>query len=156
RHDIASVQDAARALRPLAGNFAYLLFALGVVGTGLLAVPALSGSSAYVVAETFAFRTGLDQPIRKAPRFYSVILAGMVVGIVMNLVHIDPIKALFWSAVLNGVAAVPIIIAIVIIANNQTIMGRWKSSLIANIWGWLTVALMGIAAISLFVFWNQQ
>lgn len=156
RHDITSAQDAARALRPLAGNFAYLLFALGMVGTGLLAIPALSGSSAYVVAETFALRTGLDQPVRKARHFYAVILAGMVIGVLMNLIHIDPIKALFWSAVLNGVAAVPIIVAIVIIANNRVIMGRWKSSLLANIWGWLTVALMGIAAISLFVFWNQQ
>lgn len=156
RHDIASAQDAARALRPLAGDFAYLLFALGMVGTGLLAIPALAGSSAYVAADTFAFRHGLDQPPRKAWRFYAVLAAGIVAGMAMNALGVDPIKALFWSAVFNGVAAVPLIAAIVLIANNAEMMGRWRSSLLANLWGWLTFALMAAAAISMFVFWNQQ
>jgi Mn2+/Fe2+ NRAMP family transporter len=157
RHDISSAQDAAEALRPLAGNFAYLLFALGMIGTGLLAIPALAASSAYVASETFPFRHGgLDQPVRKAPRFYGVLTASMLIGIAMDLVHLDPIKALFWSAVLNGVAAVPILVAVVLIANNKEIMGRWKSSPLANAWGWFTVAVMAVAAVSMFVFWNQQ
>lgn len=156
RHDIQTAQDAARALRPLAGDFAYWLFALGMVGTGLLAIPALAGSSAYVAADTFAFRQGLDQPPRKAWRFYAVLAAGMVAGMAMNVLGVDPIKALFWSAVFNGVAAVPLIAAVVLIANNAEMMGRWKSSLAANLWGWLTFGLMAAAAVSMFVFWNQQ
>lgn len=155
KHEIATAQDAAVALRPLAGNFAYLLFALGMVGTGLLAIPALSASSAYVAAETFAFRQGLDQPLAKAWRFYSVLGAGIVVGAAMNVLHVDPIKALFWSAVLNGVAAVPLVAAVVIIASNAEIMGRWRSSLVARTWGWFTFAAMAVAAVSMFVFWNS-
>jgi NRAMP (natural resistance-associated macrophage protein)-like metal ion transporter len=156
RHDIQSAEDAARALRPLAGDFAYLLFALGMVGTGLLAVPALAGSSAYVAAGTFAFRQGLDQPPHKAWRFYAVLGAGIVVGIAMNVIGVDPIKALFWSAVLNGVASVPLVAAVILIAGNTEIMGRWKSSLLARMWGWLTFVLMATAAVAMFVFWNKH
>lgn len=155
KHDIQNAQDAAEALRPLAGNFAALLFAVGMVGTGLLAVPALAGSSAYVAAETFAFRSGLDQPLHKARRFYAVLAAGIVVGMAMNLLKVDPIKALFWSAVLNGVVAVPLVAAVVLIAGNPAIMGRWTSSRLAVAWGWITTAFMACAAVAMFVFWNQ-
>lgn len=153
---IATAQDAAQALRPLAGNFAYVLFTLGMVGTGMLAIPVLAGSSAYVAAEMLAFRTGLGETPRRAPRFYFIIGAGIVLGVLMNVIKIDPIKALFWSAVFNGVAAVPLVYAIVHLANRKDVMGRWKSSLLANIWGWATFVLMGAAAVLLFVFWNQQ
>lgn len=152
KNEITTAQQAAQALRPLAGNFAYWLFTLGMVGTGMLAIPVLAGSSAYVAAELLAFRTGLNETPKRAPGFYGVLAAGIVIGVLMNLVHVDPIKALFWSAVLNGVAAVPLIYAIVHIANRQDIMGRWKSSVLANIWGWATFILMGAAAVMMFVY----
>jgi Mn2+/Fe2+ NRAMP family transporter len=154
---IQTAQDAAEALRPLAGNFAYLLFTLGMVGTGLLSIPALASSSAFVAAEMFLFsREGLDEKVKSAPRFYAVIAAGMIVGILMNLVHVDPIKALFWSAVLNGLAAVPILIVVTIVANRKSVMGEWTNTRLANGWAFLTIALMIGAAIGMFAFWNQQ
>jgi len=156
RHNIATAQDAAEALRPLAGNFAYLLFTLGMVGTGMLAIPALAGSSAYVAAETFAFRQGLGEKMNRAPRFYAVIGIGILIGVIMNMLRIDPIRALFWSAVFNGVAAVPLIVVITLIANNGDVMGRWKNSMLANLWAWFTAALMFVAAVAMFVFWNQS
>jgi NRAMP (natural resistance-associated macrophage protein)-like metal ion transporter len=152
KHDIATAQQAAEALRPLAGNFAAWLFTIGMVGTGVLAVPVLAGSSAYVAAETFGFREGLNEPLRRAPGFYGVIAAGIVIGIAMDLLRIDPIKALFWSAVLNGVAAVPILAVIVVLASDRTIMGKWRSSALAIAWGWGTVVLMGLAAAGMFYF----
>ena len=156
KHDIATAQDAAEALRPLAGNFASLLFTIGMVGTGLLAIPVLAGSSAYVAAEMLSFREGLAEPPRRAPRFYGVLALGIVIGVVMNFIGIDPIKALFWSAVLNGVSAVPLVFAVVLIASNKKVMGEWRSSVLARIWGWATFALMTLAAVGMFVFWNQQ
>jgi Mn2+/Fe2+ NRAMP family transporter len=156
KHNIATAQDAAEALRPLAGNFAYLLFTLGMVGTGLLAIPVLAGSSAYVAADMLRFHAGLAETPRRAPRFYAILGAGIVLGMLLNIVGIDPIKALFWSAVCNGVAAVPLIFAIVTIASDRKLMGRWVSSPLARFWGWLTFALMGAAAVGMFVFWNQQ
>jgi len=156
KHDIATAQDAAEALRPLAGNFAYLLFTLGMVGTGLLAIPVLAGSSAYVASEMLSFHTGLGEPPKRAPRFYTILAAGIIVGTILNVMRLDPIKVLFWSAVFNGVAAVPLVFAVVSISSNAKVMGQWKSSLLARIWGWLTFALMTLAAIAMFVFWNQQ
>ncbi|MFN2528128.1 MAG: NRAMP family divalent metal transporter [Candidatus Baltobacteraceae bacterium] len=156
KHDIATAQDAAEALKPLAGKFAYLLFAVGMIGTGMLAIPVLAGSSAYVAAEMLHFRTGLNEKPRRAPRFYFILGAGVVIGMLMNVVGIDPIKALFWSAVLNGVAAVPLVYAIIHISNQREVMGRWKSSVLANIWGWATFVLMAAAAIMMFVYWNHQ
>jgi NRAMP (natural resistance-associated macrophage protein)-like metal ion transporter len=156
KHDIATAQDAAEALRPLAGNFAYLLFTLGMVGTGLLAIPVLAGSSAYVASEMLSFHTGLGEPPKRAPRFYTILAAGIIVGTILNVLRLDPIKVLFWSAVFNGVAAVPLVFAVVSISSNAKVMGRWTSSLLARIWGWLTFALMTLAAIAMFVFWNQQ
>ena len=149
---IATAAEAAQALRPLAGHFAELLFALGMVGTGILAVPVLATSSAYVAAETFGFREGLSEPIRRAPRFYGVIAVGVLIGIAMNLLRVDAIRALFWSAVLNGVAAVPLIAVIVWLASNRHVMGPWRSSALARAWGWGTVALMGGATIGMFYF----
>lgn len=152
KHDIVSAQQAAVALRPLAGDFASLLFALGMVGTGMLAVPVLAGSSAYVVAEVFRFREGLDEPPRRAKQFYGVIVAGVVIGVCINLAHFNAIAALFWAAVLNGVAAVPLIAAIVWLASDQKTMGRWRSSPVARAWGWATFALMGAASAGMFIF----
>jgi NRAMP (natural resistance-associated macrophage protein)-like metal ion transporter len=148
---IVSAQQAAEALRPLAGNFAYLLFTLGMVGTGFLAIPALAGSSAYITAEIFRFREGLNEPPKRARKFYGVIAIGIIVGIIINFVHIDPIAALFWSAVLNGIAAVPLIAVIVLFASNKKIMGKWVSSPTARAWGWFSVLMMGAAAIGFFI-----
>ena len=150
--NIATAQQAALALRPLAGQFAELLFALGMVGTGILAVPVLATSSAYVAAETFRFREGLNEPLGRATRFYGTITIGILIGIAMNLLHVDAIKALFWSAVLNGVAAVPLIGVIVWLASNRHVMGKWSSSPLARAWGWGTFALMGGATAGLFYF----
>ena len=152
KHDIATAQDAARALRPLAGNFAALLFTLGMVGTGMLAVPVLAPSSAYVAAETFRFREGLNEPLRRAGKFYGVITLGILIGVLMDLLRIDPIKALFWSAVLNGVAAVPLLAVIVWLAADHRTMKQWCSSRVAVAWGWATVALMAVAMLGMFYF----
>ena len=149
--NIQTAQDAAQALRPLAGNSAYLLFMMGMVGTGLLAIPALAGSSAYVAGEMFAFRgMGLDEPPHRAPRFYAVLGAGVLIGLLMPFVHVDPIRALYWSAVLNGLVSVPLIFLVIRIANNAEVMGKWRNSLLANVWSWITFVLMAAAAVALF------
>ncbi|HEY1726821.1 MAG TPA: Nramp family divalent metal transporter [Candidatus Baltobacteraceae bacterium] len=152
KHGIATAEQAAEALRPLAGNFAALLFTLGMIGTGILAVPVLACSSAYVVSETFRFREGLSQRFMRAPQFYIVIIAGILIGIAIDLLRVDPIKALFWSAVLNGVAAVPLLAVIVWLASNKKIMGKWRSSVVARAWGWGTVVLMTGACAGMFYF----
>ncbi|HEY1883062.1 MAG TPA: Nramp family divalent metal transporter [Candidatus Cybelea sp.] len=152
KHDIATAAEAAQALTPLAGKFAALLFTLGMVGTGILAVPVLAGSSAYVAAQTFGFREGLNETPHRAPRFYAILTAGVIIGIAMNLLHIDAIRALFWSAVLNGVAAVPLIAVIVWFASSPAIMGQWRSSILARAWGWATVVLMGATTAGMFYF----
>ncbi len=149
--NIQTAQDAAQALRPLAGNFAYLLFMLGMVGTGLLAIPALAGSSAYVAAEMLTFpRVGLDEHPNRAPRFYAVLTAGVFIGLFMPFLHVDPIRALYWSAVLNGLVSVPLIFLVIRIANNAKVMGKWRNSIAANVWSWITLLLMGAAAVALF------
>jgi NRAMP (natural resistance-associated macrophage protein)-like metal ion transporter len=152
KHDIATAQQAAEALRPLAGRFAELLFTLGMVGTGMLAVPVLAGSSAYVAAQTFRFREGLGERPHRAPKFYGILAAGILIGIGMNLLRVDAIKALFWCAVLNGIAAVPLIAVIVYFASDRSLMGQWRSSVAARAWGWGTVALMGGATAGMFYF----
>lgn len=152
KHDIATAQQAAEALRPLAGRFAELLFTLGMVATGALAVPVLAGSSAYVAAQTFRFREGLGETPQRAPKFYGILAAGVLIGITMNLLKINAMKALFWAAVLNGVAAVPLIAVVVWFASDKSLMGKWRSSIAARTWGWATVALMGVATIGMFYF----
>jgi Mn2+/Fe2+ NRAMP family transporter len=156
KHNIASAADAARALAPLAGQFASWLFALGMVGTGLLAIPALVASSAYILVGSFGFRQGLDQKPSRAPQFYGTLVAGTIVAIAMGLFNVDPIGALFWCAVINGVVAVPILVVIVMFASDRRMMGEWTSSVTARIWGWGTVAAMAAAAIGMFVFWGKS
>ena len=154
--NIQTAQDAARALEPLAGRFAYLLFTLGMVGTGLLAIPALVGSSAYVVAECLNWKTGLSLPLRRAPGFYGTLVIGMIVAMAMNFAHVNAIAALFWSAVINGVVAVPLLAVVVWLSSSKRIMQQWRSSLIARVWGWATVAIMAVAAIGIFAFWGKS
>jgi NRAMP (natural resistance-associated macrophage protein)-like metal ion transporter len=150
---IATAQDAAQALRPLAGDFAFLLFTLGIVGTGLLAVPVLAGSTAYMFAELFGLRRGLDYKPQRAPGFYAIIVAGVLAGVAMGLLRVDPIKALFWSAVFNGVAAVPLIYAIIRLARDKKLLGEWTVSRAALMWLWLAFALMLLSATGMIASW---
>lgn len=155
-HRISSAQDAARALEPIAGPFAAWLFAAGMIGTGLLAIPAFTASSAYLITEAFGFREGLNEKPKDAPQFYGLIVVGMAIAMTMGLLHVDPIAALFWSAVVNGVVAVPLLAAIVALASDRGVMGEWASSLPARVWGWGTVAAMGLAAVGMFAFWGKS
>jgi Mn2+/Fe2+ NRAMP family transporter len=148
-HQIDTVEQAALALKPLAGNAAYLLFALGVIGTGLLAIPVLSGSLSYIVTETFGWKQGLDKKFYKAKAFYLIIGISLVLGLAMNYVGISPIKALIFSAILYGLTA-PVLIAIILhISNNKKIMGEFTNKIRSNIFGFAALLLMTVAAVTL-------
>ncbi|HTU68924.1 MAG TPA: divalent metal cation transporter [Candidatus Baltobacteraceae bacterium] len=148
--NIATAQDAAEALRPLAGNFAFTLFTIGIVGTGLLAVPVLAGSSGYMFAELWGWREGLDLKPNRARGFYTIIVLGVAAGATMGLFHLDPIKALFWCAVLNGIAAVPLLYAIIRIARDHRVLGKWVISRTALVWLWLAFGLLLLSALGTF------
>lgn len=143
--NIGTAADAAEALRPLAGNGAYWLFALGVIGTGLLGVPVLAGSASYAVSESFGWRNGLYRQLKSATAFYGVIIISTLIGLGLNFMGIDPIKALIWSAVLNGLVAPVILIQIVMLASNKKVMGKYVNGVFATSFGWLVVALMAAA-----------
>jgi Mn2+/Fe2+ NRAMP family transporter len=148
-HQIDTVEQAAQALRPLAGNSAYLLFAIGVIGTGLLAIPVLSGSLSYIVTETFGWKNGLDKKFHQARIFYVIIAISMVLGLSMTYIGISPIKALIYSAILYGMTA-PVLIAIILhISNNKKIMGKFTNGKTSNILGVATFVLMTVAAVTL-------
>jgi Mn2+/Fe2+ NRAMP family transporter len=144
---IRSVEDAARALRPLAGPWAELLFALGIVGAGLLAVPVLAGSSAFALAEAFDWYGTLEAKPRSAVPFYSVIAAGITLGTVASLFRLDAVATLFWSAVVNGFVAVPLLVAVLLTANRESIMGRWTNGRWSRVWMIVTIVLMALAAV---------
>ncbi len=148
---IETASQAAEALRPVAGDLAYLLFAVGIVGTGLLAVPILAGSSAYAVAETIGLKEGLSKNFRLAPGFYGVIAASTLIGMLINWLGIDPIKALYYAAALNGLAAPPLMALVILTANNKKIMGKFVNKRIANIVGWMIVLVMTLAGILLII-----
>ena len=146
---IDTVEQAASALRPIAGNAAYGLFSLGIVGTGFLAIPVLSGSLSYMMAETFGWEEGLDRKFNEARPFYGVIVVSLVVGLVINYIGITPIQGLIYTAILYGITA-PILIPIILhISNNRKIMGDKVNKLRTNILGWIAFALMAAAAIVL-------
>ncbi|HEY9854987.1 MAG TPA: divalent metal cation transporter [Stenomitos sp.] len=153
--DINSATEAAEALRPLAGEAARALFALGLIGTGFLAVPILTGSAAYAVSEAFGWPAGLDEKLRNAKRFYGVIAASTVIGLGIDLVGINPIDALFWTAVINGLLAPPLLVLIMFVGNNRAIMGERVNGPIVNGLGWVTVVAMTAAAIGLIWTWGQ-
>lgn len=140
--NIESAAQAAEALRPIAGDQAYLLFALGIIGTGLLAVPILAGSSAYALSEALEWKFGLHYKLNDAYSFYGVIIFSMLVGLGVNLLHIDPIKMLLYSAVANGLVAPVILILIVIISSNKKVMGEWKNHPLVSAIGYITIGLM--------------
>ena len=148
-HKIDTVEQAAQALKPLAGNLAYLLFALGVIGTGFLAIPVLSGSLSYIVTETFGWKQGLDKKFHQAKAFYLIITLSLILGLSMNYIGISPIKALIYSAILYGLTA-PVLIAIILhISNNKKIMGKYTNTRSANIFGFAALLLMTVAAVVL-------
>lgn len=140
--EITSAAQAAEALRPFAGDATYLLFAVGVIGTGLLAIPVLAGSSSYAIAESFKWKEGLYRPFRQAVAFYGVIIVSLLVGLGLNFIGLDPIKALIYSAVANGLVAPLVLVFIVLIASNKKIMGRWVNGRLSTFIGWLVVGLM--------------
>lgn len=145
-HQIDTVEQAAMALRPLAGDSAYLLFAIGVIGTGLLAIPVLSGSLSYIVTELFGWEEGLDKKFHEARAFYLIIAASLILGLSLNYIGISPVKALIYSAILYGLTA-PVLIAIILhISNNKKIMGKFTNGKISNMLGFATLILMTAAA----------
>ncbi len=148
-HQINTVEEAALALKPLAGNFAYLLFAIGVIGTGLLAIPVLSGSLSYMITETFGWEQGLDKKFHEAKAFYIIIAISLLLGLSLNYVGISPIKALIYTAILYGITA-PVLIAIILhISNNKKIMGTFTNSKSSNILGFSALLIMTAAALLL-------
>jgi NRAMP (natural resistance-associated macrophage protein)-like metal ion transporter len=152
--DIQTSAQAAEALRPIAGRFAFTIFALGIIGTGLLALPVLAGSAAYAVGEALHWRVGLAQRPGRARAFYGTIVAATFVGVALNFTSLDPIKALFWSAVINGVAAVPIMAMIMLMASHQRVMGQFTLTPWLKALGWLATAVMAAAAFAMFATWG--
>jgi len=146
--NITSASQAAEALRPFAGNLTYWLFAIGIVGTGLLAIPVLAGASSYAAAESFKWKEGLYRKFHQAHAFYGVIILSVLVGLAINFLNINPIKALIWSAVLNGLVAPLVLALIVIISSSHHIMGEWVNSKSVTRWGWAVTVLMVIAGLA--------
>jgi Mn2+/Fe2+ NRAMP family transporter len=152
--DVQSATDAARALEPFAGPAARYLFAVGLIGAGFLAVPVLTGSAAYAVAETFGWKYGLDAKPRQARQFYAVIAASTLVGMLINFAGINPIRALFWTAVINGLLAPPLLVLIMLVSNNPKVMGKRTNGHVVNALGWAAAVIMVAAAVGMFLTWN--
>jgi NRAMP (natural resistance-associated macrophage protein)-like metal ion transporter len=151
--DIQTSSQAAEALRPIAGPFAFAVFAIGIIGTGMLALPVLAGSSAYALGETFGWHVGLARKYNRAKAFYGAIALATFVGVGLNFSSIDPIKALFWSAVINGVVAVPVMVMMMHLSSHRPAMGDFKLPIVLKIVGWLATTVMTAAAFGLFATW---
>lgn len=149
--DIQTSAEAAEALRPIAGKFAFLLFGMGIIGTGLLAVPVLAGSAAFAVAESFRWRRGLGLSPLRGARFYGVIAAATMIGVGLGFTRLDPIKALFFAAVINGVISAPIMAVMMRMASNPKIMGEFVVTRRLKILGWSATAVMAVAVVAMFV-----
>lgn len=145
---ITTAGDAAQALRPFAGDFAYFLFMIGILGTGFLSIPVLAGSASYAISESFGWKFGLYRKLKKATSFYGVIILAMFLGIGLNFVGLNPIKTLVYSAVLNGIISPIILFFIVRISGNELVMGRFKNKITAQIVGWTTVILMAVVSLT--------
>jgi len=152
--EISTSAQAAKALEPLAGRFAFLLFVCGIVGTGLLAVPVLAASACYGIGEACRWRCSLERKPRQAIRFYAAITAATLIGLSLNFMHIDPVKALFWAAILNGLVAAPLMAVIMFMASNRKIMGPLVIPRYLKVVGWLATAVMLCASIGVFVTWK--
>jgi NRAMP (natural resistance-associated macrophage protein)-like metal ion transporter len=151
--DIQTSAQAAEALRPIAGQFAFMLFALGIIGTGLIAVPVLAGSAAYAVAETFEWKRGLDLKLLEAREFYAIIALATLGGVALDFSPIDPIRALFWSAVVNGVIAVPIMVVMMLLSDDAKVMGGFTVTRRLKALGWLATGTMAAAVAAMFATW---
>ena len=160
--DIQTADQAAKSLEPLvktfpqAGEISKTIFALGIIGTGLLAVPVLAGSSGYALSDAFGWSEGLSRKFKQAKGFYLVIAASTLIGLWINFINIDPIKALVYTAVINGVIAVPILFAVMKIANDKEMLRGNTNSYVSNVIGWLVFAIMGASVIIMFVTWGKQ
>jgi NRAMP (natural resistance-associated macrophage protein)-like metal ion transporter len=150
--DITTAAQAAKALEPIAGHFAFALFSLGIVGTGLLAVPVLAGSAAYAIGESRGWKVGLENKPWEAAGFYAIITLSTVLGLGIVMSPLDPMNALFWSAVINGVAAVPIMVGLMLVAQSRDQMGRFRAHGVLRFFGWLATAVMAAAAVAMFFF----
>lgn len=151
--DIATADQAALALRPF-GEFAFLLFAVGIVGTGLLAVPVLAGSSAYAISESFGWNQGLYKKLRQAYAFYSVIIVSMIIGVIANFMHLDPIKGLIYAAVANGIIAPFILFFVVRLSSNKSLMGDYANKSLVSFMGWVTIGIMSLSGLAAIIsFW---
>ena len=148
---IGTAAQAAEALRPLAGPLAFFLFSLGIIGTGLLAVPVLAGSAGYAVAESFGWEGSLELPARGAPGFYLIVAASTLAGLGAALTPLDPIRMLFWSAVVNGIVAVPLMVAMMLVVANRKIMGKFAASRALMIGGWAATALMAVVVAAMLI-----
>jgi NRAMP (natural resistance-associated macrophage protein)-like metal ion transporter len=149
--DIDTAAQAAEALRPIAGVFASLLFSLGVVGTGLLALPVLGGSVAYAVGEALRWPVGLKRKAMQAKAFYGVLAVATLIGLALNFIKVDPIKALVWAAIINGIAAAPVMCFMMLLASNRAVMGKLSLPAYLKILGWAATAIMAIAAVGMFL-----
>jgi len=149
--DINTAAEAASALRPLAGEFAFLLFALGILGVGLMGVPVLAASAAYALSEVFGWRSSLEDSAAQAGKFYSIIALSVLLALAIQYSPISPMKALFWSAVINGIVAVPLMVAIMILSSRSSVMGSHTASLSMKMFGWGATGFMGLAAMYLFI-----
>jgi Mn2+/Fe2+ NRAMP family transporter len=148
--NIETAQEAAEALRPLAGNGAYFLFTLGLIGTGMLGVPVLAGAAAYAIAEARAWRGTLEDRPRLAKKFYAVVAAAMLLGVGLQSLGVNAVKMLFWSAVLNGVLAPPLIVLVVLLTSSKKVMGEHVNPPLLKWLGWATAAVMAVAAVAMF------
>lgn len=153
--DIQSSAQAAEALRPLAGNLAFALFAAGIIGTGLLAVPVLAGATAYAASGAFGRRSGLERKPHEAKFFYGVLVLAGLAGVALNLTPLDPIKALYWSAVINGVAAVPLMVVMMLMGSSARVMGQFTMPWPLKAFGWMATLAMATAAVVMFVTWGM-
>jgi Mn2+/Fe2+ NRAMP family transporter len=149
--DINTAAEAASALRPLAGDFAYMLFALGILGVGLIGVPVLAGSGAYALSEAMGWKEGLERKVSDARGFYGIIAVSVLAGLGIQYSPISPMKALFWSAVINGLVAVPLMVVIIILVSKKSVMGAFTASRPLIILGWIATAIMGAAAVAMFI-----
>ena len=149
--DINTAAQAASALRPLAGDFAFILFAVGILGVGLIGVPVLACSGAYALSEAMGWNSGLENKANDARGFYSIIVVSVLLGLVIQYTPISPMKALFWSAVINGVIAVPLMVVIILLVSKKSVMGKFTASRPIIILGWIAVAVMGAAAIVMLI-----
>ncbi|MDQ5962397.1 MAG: hypothetical protein QG653_204 [Patescibacteria group bacterium] len=150
--EITSAAQVAESLRPFAGDGAFLLFTLGILGTGLLAVPVLAGSAAYALSEAFGWKAGLGRTFHEAPAFYLVIIVATLIGVLINFLPINPITMLYYAAALNGILAPPLMALILLIGNNKKILGERTNSLLSNILGWTITGIMALLSMTFFVF----